>query len=119
MHAAPIRAPAVAAGNAAVKRRRKRRIPHRVPCRLRIFGPLAAQPLLGETVDISPTGLALQLGADVAAGTRVEVLLPHLDGEPACLYGTVVRRRRVLTGTYEIGIRLDHGRRVAGGGART
>lgn len=85
------------------------RVPHRVPCRLRTL-ELAGAGLtaLGETVNLSPEGLAVLVGRKVECGTRVEVLLPHLDGEPACLYGEVVRTRRVFSGAYEIGVSLRH-----------
>lgn len=85
----------------------RRRTPHRVPCRLRILGESGTRAVIGETVDLSENGLAVQLGADVAPGARVEVLLPHLAGEPVCFYGEVVRRRRVLSGTFEIGIAFN------------
>lgn len=64
-------------------------------------GGLAA---LGETVNLSREGLAILLGQEVERGTRVEILLPHLDGEPACLYGEVVRSRRLFSGSFEIGV---------------
>jgi hypothetical protein len=107
VYAASVSIPAIAGLSAGAKRPRKRRTPHRVPCRLRVIGAAGIQAVLGETLNISATGLALQVGAEIAPGARVEVLLPHLDGEPACLYGTVVRKRRVLSGTYEIGLRFD------------
>lgn len=89
-------------------RRNNRRVPLRTPCRVRVFGggdhPGAA--MYGNAVNLSDHGLAIQVGHAVEPGHRVEVLLPHLDGEPTCLYGDVVHTRRVVTGTYEIGIRL-------------
>jgi len=59
----------------------------------------------GETVNISPAGVAVQLGKPIPEGTVVEVLIPHLDADPLCVHGTVAHTRRVLTGTFEIGIR--------------
>jgi hypothetical protein len=59
----------------------------------------------GETVNISPAGVAVQLGKPIPEGTMVEVLIPHLDADPLCVLGTVAHTRRVLTGTFEIGIR--------------
>lgn len=83
------------------------RRPYRVPCRLRVLGGDGVFATLGETVNISQTGLAVQLATALPPGAQVEVLLPHLDGEPTCFYGQVVHRRRVLTGTFEIGIVLE------------
>jgi hypothetical protein len=67
---------------------------------------------MGETVNMSDGGLAVQIGVDVAPGSQVEVLVAHLGGEPTCLYGEVVRRRRVLSGTFEIGIAFLQAARV-------
>ena len=59
--------------------------------------------------DAEDDGLAVQVGIDVRVGVPVEILIPHLDGEPACLYGKVVHRRRVSSGTIELGIQFDAG----------
>ncbi|RMF79254.1 MAG: PilZ domain-containing protein [Planctomycetota bacterium] len=84
------------------------RVPHRVPCRLRTIELAGAGLMaLGETVNLSPEGLAVLVGQRIERGVRVEVLLPHLDGEPACFYGEVVRTRRVFSGAYEIGVSLN------------
>lgn len=93
----------------ASRRRTERRVAHRVPCRVRVSdtarGKSAAE--LGQTVNLSANGLAVQLGRPMEAGAQVEVLLPHLDGEPTRLQGTVAHSRRVLTGTFELGIQIE------------
>lgn len=88
------------------RRKREPRVAHRVPCQIRCADGLTGLPLLttGETINMSHQGLAVHLGREVPTGTNVEVLLSSLDGGPAFLYGRVVRSRRVLTGTFEIGI---------------
>ena len=88
--------------------RRQRRIPHRVPCRVCTVDEQGVRfPTLGETLNVSDEGLAVVVGIEIAKGQTVEVLIPHLDGEPACLYGEVVHRRRVSSGTIELGIELQ------------
>ncbi|HUX15904.1 MAG TPA: PilZ domain-containing protein [Phycisphaerae bacterium] len=107
--------PAVASPEAAsaatlgglTRRRAVPRSPHRVPCRLKVFdSPTGSEwAVCGETVNISPAGVAVQLGKPIPEGTAVEVLIPHLDADPLCVHGIVAHTRRVLTGTFEIGIR--------------
>jgi hypothetical protein len=58
-------------------------------------------------VNLSVNGLAIQVGRPIATGASVEVLLPHLDGEPTRLLGRVAHSRRVLSGTFEIGIWIE------------
>jgi hypothetical protein len=58
-------------------------------------------------VNLSANGLAVQLSRPMDAGTPVEVLLPPLDGEPTRLLGTVAHSRRVLSGTFEVGILIS------------
>lgn len=82
----------------------EKRVHHRAPCRLRSLESGGSFAALGETINLSDTGLSVQVGRDVQQGTRVEVLLPYMDGEPTCLYGEVVHSRRVVSGTYEVGI---------------
>ena len=90
-------------------RRVELRVSHRVPCRVRTFEivPDHALTAVGQTVNLSQAGLAVQLGKPIDAGTSVEVSLPHLDGVPVTLHGRVAHSRRVMSGTYEIGIRLE------------
>jgi len=87
------------------------RVAHRVPCRLRAAAAAGGEPvtLIGETVNFSPRGVAIQLSRAIEQGTQVELLIPHLWGEPTCLYGTVVHSRRVLSGTFEVGIHVCEG----------
>jgi hypothetical protein len=90
-----------------------RRTPHRVPCRLSWYDEAAQRCLacVGQTIDISAGGLAVQLHREIPVGTSVEALLPNLTGEPAFLEGVVVRCQRVLAGMYQIGIRCQQARR--------
>jgi hypothetical protein len=83
-------------------RRRERRAVHRVPCRLRLCED--GVTLSGETVNISSTGLAVHVGCAIPHGTLVEAIVPQLEGEPLRVTGAVVHTRRVLTGTFEVGI---------------
>jgi hypothetical protein len=85
---------------------REPRVAHRVPCQIRTADALTGLTLLsnGETVNLSHRGVAIQLGRDVPTGTNVEVRLSNLDGGPAFLYGCVIHSRRVLSGTFEVGI---------------
>jgi len=91
------------------RQRGERRVAHRVPCRVRaaLEGKRQSLTSVGQTVNLSASGLAIQLGQPLDSGTNVEVLLPHLDGEPTRLLGRVAHSRRVLTGTFEIGIEID------------
>jgi hypothetical protein len=90
-------------------RRVELRVSHRVPCRVRTSEKMDEPSLnaVGQTVNLSPAGLAVQLGRPIDAGTVVEVSLPHLDGTPMTLRGCVAHSRRVMSGTYEIGIRIE------------
>ena len=90
-------------------RRGERRVAHRVPCRLRASHTSSGKPVsvVGQTVNLSANGVAVQLGSPLDEGTEVEVLLPHLDGEPTRLLGKVAHNRRVLSGTFEVGIRIE------------
>ncbi len=88
--------------------RKEHRMSYRAACRIRLVHAAAADAggALGETVNLSSRGIAVRVGAAFEQGASVEVLLP-IGGEPICLYGRVAHRRRVTTGTYELGIRLD------------
>jgi len=94
------------------QQRSQRRIPHRVPCRLSWYDQAAQRCLacVGQTIDISTGGLAVQLAREIPVGTSVEALLPNLAGEPAFLEGVVVRCQRVLAEMFQIGIRCHHTR---------
>jgi hypothetical protein len=112
MNASPVsmRSAAATAGKADAHRKRaERRVAHRVPCHVRApdnsYGK--AVSVVGQTVNLSANGLAVQVGLPMDQGARVEILLPQLDGEPTRLVGRVAHSRRVLTGTFEIGIRIE------------
>jgi hypothetical protein len=104
-----------ASATAATNPRRSRsgrppRTPHRVPCRVRIINTVGGteQTLVGQTANLSAAGIAVQLGAPVREGRQVEVLVPRMTGEALLLAGTAVHCRRVLTGTFEVGIALTN-----------
>ena len=111
-HTAARTLPNVAAVGSPSDMHRKRagcRVPHRVPCCLRVSGNqnTADLSITGETVNMSAGGLSVQLGQSVPQGTPVEVLLPQTTNEPICAHGLVVHSRRVATGTFEIGIWIN------------
>lgn len=82
------------------------RRPYRVPCRVRLVDTNTGEirTTLGETVNISPSGVALQVGLDVPVGTWVETLVANPAGDPLFLCGVVVHRRRTMTAGFEIGV---------------
>jgi hypothetical protein len=96
----------------APRRRAVPRSPHRVPCRLTVLEAPGRErsAACGETVNVSSTGVAVQLGWPIPCGTEVEVLIPHLEDDLIHVLGTVVHSRRVMTGTFEIGIRRERER---------
>ena len=77
---------------------------------MKLYDPTSGQPaaLVGQTINLSDTGLAVQLSRSVLIGTWVEALVPHFNGDPIFVCGTVAHSRRVLAGEYEIGIRFAH-----------
>jgi hypothetical protein len=99
--------PAVRAHRAVQRRSRgERRCAYRVPCRIRELGGAAPEALEGQTVNISGGGLALLVSRALDAGLRVEVLLPTPDGAGIRMAGEVAHSRRVVSGTFEVGVRL-------------
>lgn len=88
--------------------RTERRLAHRSPCRVRMvdWHQDMIRSFVGETVNLSPRGMAVRLGVALHIGDAIEVLLP-LGGEPQCMYGRVIHVRRITTGTFEVGIRID------------
>lgn len=82
------------------------RIAHRMPCRVLLTDAETGSrvALAGETLNLSRRGLAVQVGRKVSPGATVEVLIEAPDGGPSCLVGAVIHSRRVLSGTYELGI---------------
>lgn len=109
-------APTTAPGNPAApdakankqSRRQKRRMAHRVPCRVRLVDPITGEirTIAGETVNLSPDGMALHVGVEVPLGTWVETLVPHAQSDPLFLCGEVVRIRRTLAANFEIGVSM-------------
>lgn len=82
------------------------RIAHRMPCRVQLTDPETGSrvQLYGETLNLSRRGLAVQVGREITTGSAVEVLIEAPDGGLSCLIGSVIHSRRVLSGTYEVGI---------------
>jgi hypothetical protein len=89
--------------------RADRRTPYRIPCRVRLVDADTGEvrTVVGETVNLSPRGVALQLSVDVPLGTWVETLVPHLNGDPLFLCGKVVHSRRTMMANFEIGVETD------------
>ncbi len=85
---------------------RRRRVPHRVPCRLSVFDTADEQvaSYCAQTVNISADGLAVHVQQAIPEGTLIEALVPHLDGDPLRFQGRVLHSRRVLSGVFEVGI---------------
>lgn len=83
-----------------------RRTPHRVPCRVQLVDGAGncVGALSGHTVNISSKGLSVQVPEPLAPGVRVEAYVPQPDGEALQLVGQVAHTRRVLAGSFEVGI---------------
>lgn len=64
--------------------------------------------VVGETLNLSQRGVALQVSVDVPVGTWVETLVPHANGDPMFLCGTVVHSRRTMVASFEIGVETNH-----------
>lgn len=91
------------------QQRGERRMPHRAPCRVRLVEPKTGvvRTVAGETVNLSPSGIAVQVGVEVPVGTWVETLLPHADGDTLFLRGRVVHVRRTMHAHYELGVAMS------------
>ena len=90
------------------RQKREQRWSHRVPCLLRLLDSSgeAAVEVPGETVNMSAFGLAVQVSEPVPAGVSVETVIAHKSmGEAIVMRGTVVHSRRMLAGSFEIGVR--------------
>lgn len=61
---------------------------------------------LGRTVDISPTGVGMEVYKEVAAGTAIEMEL-NLEGVTLFARGKVVRVDPLADGNFLIGISFD------------
>lgn len=90
------------------RRRRARRVPHRVTCRLTTLDAASGETttLTGRTINLSSGGVAVQLGRCVPVGAMVEIVLSGADGGALRGSGRVLHVRRVLTGTFEIGLKV-------------
>ncbi|MBN2445652.1 MAG: PilZ domain-containing protein [Phycisphaerae bacterium] len=91
------------------RRRADRRFPHRLPCQVRVYDTAQREWVTrsAQMVNISATGLAVQVGMVVPIGSRVETVIPRPETEAWRVSGTVTRTQRVLAGTFEIGIRAS------------
>ena len=61
---------------------------------------------LGRTIDISPTGVGMEIYKEVAVGTVMEMEI-DLEGLPVSARGKVVRVDPLENGNFLIGIRFD------------
>lgn len=88
---------------------RARRVPYRVPCRVRLVDPATgeARRVMGETLNISNGGVSLQIAVDAKIGTWVETLVLHPNGDPMFLCGSVVHCRQTMTAGFEVGVETD------------
>lgn len=86
--------------------RGERRAPLRLPCTLLVNDEITGgqRRLNGHTVNFSVGGLAVMIGNAITEGVAVEVLFQGADGEARCMDGLVIHCRRVMTGSYEIGV---------------
>lgn len=69
-------------------------------------GPSRTPISLGRTVDISPTGVGMEVYKEIAVGTAMEMDI-DLDGLPVPARGKVVRVDLLPDGNFLIGIRFD------------
>lgn len=89
---------------------RETRWSHRAPCLLRLLdsGGATTLEIRGETVNMSANGWAVQVSEPVPAGLSVETVIAHKSAEEAIvLRGKVVHSRRMLAGSFEIGVRTE------------
>ncbi len=69
-------------------------------------GPSRTPISLGRTVDISPSGVGMEVYKELAVGTVMEMEI-DLDDLPVPAWGKVVRADPLGNGNYLIGIRFD------------
>lgn len=86
------------------RQRRQRRVPYRVPCRVSVLGEF--QPISGQTANLSPGGVSVQVARDVQVGAVVEVLIPSIRGASMSVRGRVVHSRRLMTEAFELGVAI-------------
>lgn len=89
--------------------RRQPRAARRVPCRLwlRDADRRCSAALIGQTVHVWEGGVAIQLSQGLDARRLVELQVPDSVGEIVTLHGSVAYSRRVVSGTYEVGVSLS------------
>ncbi|MGE0479281.1 MAG: PilZ domain-containing protein [Phycisphaerae bacterium] len=99
------------------RRAREPRWAHRAPCCVRIADPASRRfaAVLGTTVNLSRSGVAVLIDRPVGDGAAVEVTLTGRAGEPIQVAGIVAHCRQVLIGTFEIGVRCGETREAASG----
>lgn len=80
----------------------------RTPCRVRCLESLlnVRRATLGETTWLGPGVVTLNAAEGFDAGSRVEIFLPRIGGDPQCVYGVVTRTRHVGLGTFEMRVAL-------------
>jgi hypothetical protein len=69
-------------------------------------GPSRTPVSLGRTVDISPSGVGMEIYKEVTVGTVMEMEI-DLEGLPVLARGKVVRVDFLANGNFLIGIRFD------------
>jgi len=69
-------------------------------------GPIRTPISLGRTVDISPSGIGMEVYKEIAVGTVMEMEI-DLEGLSVPAWGKVVRADLLENGNYHIGIKLD------------
>jgi hypothetical protein len=94
--------PVNAKGSAAADRRRDLRYPSHVPVEIRIF-PGDGSSVPATLMDISLSGLQLEIDATVPKGAQIEILL----SKQLAVFG-VVRHCRRIGAKYRAGIRIVH-----------
>ena len=106
--ASRLKTPGRTAGASSWRPRGQRRMPYRVPCRVRLVESTTGgvRTVNGQTLDISDSGVALELGVDVPVGTWVETLVPHPNGDPMFLCGRAIHSRRIMAASFEVGIEM-------------
>jgi hypothetical protein len=90
-------------------RRRERRSPYRVLCRLIVAREADCEwaTLIGQTVNVSTSGMAVRVTHELPVGARIRIVIPRQHGEPAIYEGSVAHCDRVLSQTYEIGVEFE------------
>src|SRR5690242_15324992 len=69
-------------------------------------GPTRTPISLGRTVDISPSGVGMEVYKELAVDTIMEIEI-DLEGISVTAWGKVVRTALLENGNYLIGIRFD------------